>query len=394
MSNPSSGFWDAIDYEYRLHNARSFVEIYDAVSVHGMLSLSEILPRGIWLQCSDPRDRVFGILGLFKLSTKQSPPLVNLAPDYTKSVVDVYSDATRACIGECDAPWLLDLVGYEREAENTIENLPTWVPSWYCGRARFSITGIKSHALQLPNHARLWASKHWLADTPLVPGSSISRVLSIRAVLLEKVSKHSVVLTRSDPDSYFEFVSGAHNLSSNDSTHVSVNLEQLNRLDHVLGAGYKDAKVTRSLAECLRFMCSGVDPDTDDLHDPINNSTELSRLDDIQSDKPCGISQEEQDALLKEALSKFHHAARHCFGRRAFITRSGLLGIGPKALQDGDVIAVSKLSQYPTVLRRAEDSGPDHYAMIGHAFVEGIENGQEIFAAAAEGEGIGIIHLV
>jgi hypothetical protein len=32
--------------------------------------------------------------------------------------------------------------------------------------------------------------------------------------------------------------------------------------------------------------------------------------------------------------------------------------------------------------------------MIGHAFVEGIENGQEIFAAAAEGEGIGIIHLV
>jgi hypothetical protein len=66
----------------------------------------------------------------------------------------------------------------------------------------------------------------------------------------------------------------------------------------------------------------------------------------------------------------------------------------PKALQDGDVIAVSKLSQRPMVLRRAEDSGLDHYAVIGSAFVENVHNGNEIFAAADEDGGIGTIHLV
>jgi hypothetical protein len=62
------------------------------------------LHLAIWLQCSEPRDRVFGLLGLLKLSTQESSVLVNLAPDYTKSVADVYSDATRACIAECNPP--------------------------------------------------------------------------------------------------------------------------------------------------------------------------------------------------------------------------------------------------------------------------------------------------
>lgn len=123
-------------------------------------------------------------------------------------------------------------------------------------------------------------------------------------------------------------------------------------------------------------------------------STEPSRCDNIQSNEPCGISQEEQDAILKEALSNFHDAARHCTGRRAFITKSGLLGLGPKALQDGDVIVVSKLGPWPMVLRQAEDSGPDHYTVTGQAIVEGIISEEKVFAAAAECEGIGTVHLL
>ncbi|KAM0709958.1 hypothetical protein Q7P35_002320 [Cladosporium inversicolor] len=296
--------------------------------------LASIIPAATWLmfnpsafgnainhdnQLNDPRDRVFGMLGLLKLSTEQSPSRVNLAPDYTKSVVDVYSDATRACIGECDPPWLLESFGYEREAENRIENLP-----------------LESRALELPRHAGLWAYEYRSADTPLVPDSSTGIVLSIRVVALEKVSKYSVVLTHGDPRSYFEFMSEAHDILSDDATHVSVNLEQLNRLDHILGAGYKDAKVFRCFVECLRFM----------VH------------------------------------------ARHCTGRRAFITKSGLLGLGPKALQDGDVIVVSKLGPWPMVLRQAEDSGPDHYTVTGQAIVEGIISEEKVFAAAAECEDI------
>lgn len=137
-----------------------------------------------------------------------------------------------------------------------------------------------------------------------------------------------------------------------------------------------------------------LDLDAGSLHDPTKKSTELSRLDNIQSSKPCGISQEEQDAILKEALSIFQDAARHYTGRRAFITQSGLLGLGPKALQDGDIIAVSKLSLWPMVLRHTEDSGLDHYTVINYAIVEGGRKGEDIFAAAAKAGEVGTIHLI
>lgn len=154
------------------------------------------------------------------------------------------------------------------EKQRTESRTYPWVSNWYCGRMRLSITGIESRALELPRHAGLWAYEYRSADTPLVPDSSTGIVLSIRVVALEKVSKYSVVLTHGDPRSYFEFMSEAHDILSDDATHVSVNLEQLNRLDHILGAGYKDAKVFRCFVECLRFMVHGVDSDTDDLHDP------------------------------------------------------------------------------------------------------------------------------
>jgi len=97
---------------------------------------------------------------------------------------------------------------------------------------------------------------------------------------------------------------------------------------------------------------------------------------------------------MTEAIERFHEAIRYCYHRKVFETQSGHLGIGPRASQDGDVIAVSKLSQWPMVLRRAEYAGPDHYTMVGPTFIEGVEDGEEIFAEAEQGEVIGTIHLI
>jgi len=115
------------------------------------------------LQCSEPRDRVFGLVSLLRLSTMRFPYPVELAPDYNKSVVDVYCDATRACFKECDDPWMLDSCGYERNGDNVIEDLPTWVPSWFCGTdAMYSTDGV----IRLPNHTRLWRHKYDAAESP------------------------------------------------------------------------------------------------------------------------------------------------------------------------------------------------------------------------------------
>lgn len=77
------------------------------------------------------------------------------------------------------------------------------------------------------------------------------------------------------------------------------------------------------------------------------------------------------------------------------MTGSGCLGIGPRRLQKGDVIAMSKLSQWPMVLRPAYHLGCDQYSMIGAAYVERYKgSGEELFAIGAELVGVGTIHLV
>jgi hypothetical protein len=350
------------------------------------LSLDVILLSSMMLQCSDPRDRVFALLSLLRLSTQKCLFSMSLVPDYTKSVVDVYCDATRHCIGEGDELWTMDSFGYERSSDTAIEDLPTWVPNWYCGREQWFTF---AEAKELLRHAKLWPRAPRAAGTLLDPKARIGRVLSIRGVVLETISEHSNALIASSAFAYPEYIFGAFMLLSDDT-----DLDQrLDRLEHILSIGHPDVDLKRHWLQYLRLTTPPADIGTSDLQNPTTHSAERPGPYDPRCEESASSAPGAQDAM-EEVMRGFTEATRFCIGRKAFITQSGLLGIGPKALQDGDVIAVSKLSQRPMVLRRAAGSGPDHYAIIGSAFVETIHNGNEIFAAADEGGGIGTIHLV
>lgn len=93
-------------------------------------------------------------------------------------------------------------------------------------------------------------------------------------------------------------------------------------------------------------------------------------------------------------LSRYHEAARYCKEHKLFVTQSGRLGLGPRTLEDGDVVAISKISQWPMILRREPSRGDNFYTMVGAAYVEGIKDGEAIFAAAAQEDRIGTFYLV
>jgi len=67
------------------------------------LTMIEVLYLASWCDATDPRDKVYGLLGL--LPEKFSR---HIEPDYTKSVMEVYKDATVACINEIQDPKLLE----------------------------------------------------------------------------------------------------------------------------------------------------------------------------------------------------------------------------------------------------------------------------------------------
>lgn len=372
-----------------LKDARSFLDVVHAalLSSRDELSLTWILHRSTLLQCSEPRDRVFGLLGLLKLFKKRRPSPAILAPDYTKSVADVYCDATRACIGECDGPWLLDMFGYERGSDNKIADLPTWVPSWYAQ---------SDGATVLPTDEALWAHKREATETPLVSATQTGKVLSIRGVVLDTISKHSDASITTDIRTSYAFITNALQLLSNEEMPVgieSIGRERLGELEHVLGAGRPDASVIRRWLKFVRFLTPDQEPLTNEVSGLTTQSPEPSGLHDTQDEDFAGSPPEAQDTILGTGKS-FQRAVEYCYARKVFMTQSGRLGIGPEALRDGDIIAVSKLSQWPMVLRHAENSEPDHYTVLGAAYIEDIRSGEEILTAADEGDGIGTMHLV
>lgn len=98
------------------------------------MPLLELLLRGRWKLASDPRDKVFGLLGLSDLSSSTHP---GLKIDYNRTVRDVYVGVFQAIV---DITSKLDIlcfsapVATQWNPEAILGNgqtvLPSWVPDW------------------------------------------------------------------------------------------------------------------------------------------------------------------------------------------------------------------------------------------------------------------------
>jgi hypothetical protein len=89
--------------------------------------LREVIWQMGYSQATDPRDTVFGILGLIADS---EDPL--LRPDYTKPVKDVYHDALVHLLAGEDPLLFLHYAGLK---EDRMPDLPSWIPDFALGRS-------------------------------------------------------------------------------------------------------------------------------------------------------------------------------------------------------------------------------------------------------------------
>lgn len=70
--------------------------------------------------------------------------------------------------------------------------------------------------------------------------------------------------------------------------------------------------------------------------------------------------------------------------RRLFITSSGLPGVGPKCMQQSDIIAILWGCPWPVVLRPLPQK--DEYKVVGVAYVHGIMSGEAVEEHEAAGK--------
>jgi hypothetical protein len=89
----------------------------------------------------------------------------------------------------------------------------------------------------------------------------------------------------------------------------------------------------------------------------------------------CPVFTPTEHQRLKAFENRMREVKR---GRRMFRTKGDLMGMGPKSMQEGDVVCVLLGAKVPFVLRavEGEKKEPRRYRLVGEAFVFGYMNGE------------------
>ena len=91
------------------------------------LDLQMILDMARGFSATDPRDKIFALLGMAKEVEEDREMAALLRPDYSKSVQQVFTEVTGAFITRGD---LVLLSSVERQNMRQIDGLPSWVPDF------------------------------------------------------------------------------------------------------------------------------------------------------------------------------------------------------------------------------------------------------------------------
>jgi hypothetical protein len=85
-----------------------------------------VLDRFRPFEATNPRDKVYGVLGLKELATANTLPTV----DYAKSVGQIFADTARAIIAQTKDTLVLGYVSHPSEAFDGYHDHASWAPRW------------------------------------------------------------------------------------------------------------------------------------------------------------------------------------------------------------------------------------------------------------------------
>ena len=267
-------------------------------------------------RCTDPRDRVYGALGLLSKTEMR----IELRPDYEKPVIDVYMDLMMHFTQKTKFLDLLSLCRYNE----TMGNWPSWTPD---------LTNLKAG-----NVIRSHASGASGCEVVLLQ----NRVLRVTGIKLGQIN----TVNKFDPP-YRD---------------CNSHIQQLAK-DLDMASDYVDG---RPMAEafCLS-ICGGA---ISDLHIPPTKAfprleSTLRFLQDIMRLGDNEISMYQGEATV------FNHISSACSRGAFFRTCSNHFGLGALGAREGDHICVLLGCNSPMIIR-ADSHG--RYKIIGESYVCGL----------------------
>jgi hypothetical protein len=342
-----------------------------------------------YLESTDPRDRIYGLLGL--AADRDELKEYGIQPDYTQTCREVYISVTAAILRQGH----LAVLSLNQFPKAQI-GLPSWVPDWSTPlNSSLQVTLTDRMTLQ-PEYT---VSGSFIQEKPHfnIFGSTAS--VSVSGFFFDEVYETGATWAEfwplEDPDfsplgrllPAMRLLAEFLRLSFLRGKLYDTIKEHIRAASRTAAAeiGFADYQTFERfgnrrypLAVLLLTMCFQNVPDDRKILD--FNLPELLLSELIQSD---GLQLATDMAAIKKYAGEIESSAR---GRKPFITAKGNLGLGPDQVELGDVIAVLIGCQTPFVLRKKENG---KYEIVGEAYVDKIMDGE----AAEECESVESIEL-
>lgn len=343
------------------------------------IPLMDLLESTLRSQATEPRDRVFALLGM---AEEEQEFQVN----YEKSVKDIYTDVSRyflcRLITKKDDHALRILSSVKHYPDSANDDMPSWVHRWHAPipeaklnrtnetQPMFTISGLASSAKfhaggdeydgAIPSptdpysislkgfiFATISTNVNFLQMSPLSRPRLWDMVLDIRSVCKDR---HAAYPTGERVDEAFALTltmadTLAFTAAANAETYYAIDFQHF----------------------CLALYEQTVTI--------LTSAGRIQECEDLRLEWGADYNELKTIVGVHEKAPRFSSAVQvACLGRKLFGTQEGYIGIGDVTLQEGDLVCVLFGGKVPFILRPANG----RYRFVGECYLHGVMLGQAL----------------
>lgn len=346
------------------------------------LTLTEVILHLLDFRAANPRDKIYACLGLLNPIVRQA-----LAPDYNKSVLQVYTDMAQQILAMPEQPFFSSF-SFEREDDDEHKGWPSWVPDV----SRMAIwTPRNPHCFldaygwcQLGPRQQLVVICEEVVERgePSNPMPSPRLICSVAGFVFDTID--AVVQLQSDADLLRQVVGPLHDMAFAAAARPF-------RMDHLYAALERDTDVAAMIAGGERPAWQLSSQSSDAV------VREKAKIYGIALPDRYGVNgdedDEDDDSWVKKDGSVVDRDRRWDFAhtRCFFTTNLGFSGICTEPARVGDVVTVMTGERAPVILRPQSEysmvsSASALYTVVGAAHVGAIQCEDQVAELCSSGK--------
>lgn len=311
-------------------------------------SLLAFLKDTRYCKSSDPRDKVYALLGM----TLEKDDFL---PDYALPIRDTFISLTKYFIARDKR---LDVLCHVQGARS-LHNLPSWVPDWSYPRLS-DILGHEKTVSIRPYKATLdrTANVSFGHDPFLLQNPQL--LIQNQELLVQQSTNNvahnlEILLAEGIP---VDTVAQVGLMYSVDDEKNTSSLQQWEEIAKSVSRNSTEADMPPAFVDTLIAYPAYRVPNVFARFYPAWHGMTFA-----------GQTPDASAAIFQEQLNKV------CHGRCFFVTERGHMGLGPAEMQKGDMVAVLLGGSVPFVLH-AEDEG--QFSLVGESYVHGFMHGEAL----------------